>query len=334
MLERFGKRWLPFWAAILSVSLLLGLAVSPAMGAGPAQPPRPPLEGGGGGGGEGGGEKGGGGQPPPKYAVVRGEVVNWGYRNEPGVKLTLGDGGWELTQLTSDSGRYLFGPLGGGLAILRLNLPDNAPLKAAAGDVVLQTTGDYEDDIVANFALYSGEERPKPPAHLTVTATPTSVRPGDRVTFEFKIQNDLPNGISKVKLLYLLPWELIPTEIQGNRGSVMICDDPINKHVGRLVTVNLGEVAQGAVQELKIVAALDKQAASGAELEARATLLYAESIMDQQVVKVNSGGELPKAVAGGRPSKLPATGAGIPLAAVGLAAVVLLTRRLRSRPQK
>jgi hypothetical protein len=347
MLERFseppggvhGKRWSAFrtgWIVILLASLLFGLVVSPATGAGPAQPPRPPFEGGGGGKWEDEGDKDEG-KLPPKYAVVRGEVVNWGYRNEPGINLSLGNGGWELTQVTSDDGRYLFGPLGGGLAILRLNLPEEVPLKAASREVVLQTTGEYSDDIVANFALYGGEEKPQPPAYLTVTANPANVRPGDQVTFELKLQNDLPNGISKVKILHLMPWELIPTEIQGEEQvAVMICDDPINKHVGRLVTVEMGEVAQGAVKNLKIVATLDKQAAPGVEIGVSSTLLYAESVMDQQVVQLNTEGEkLPVAVAGGRPAKLPATGvplAGAGLAGVGLAALVLLTRRLRSRP--
>jgi uncharacterized repeat protein (TIGR01451 family) len=290
--ERFHL-WLLLIGAVVFL-LLVGLA-SPAGALAP--PPRPTLD-------PGAPPRGGRAEPdgdedeeyrgPPKYAVVRGVVVNWGYHDEPGVNLRLGNGGWELTQVTSDDGRYLFGPLGGGMATLRLNLPEDAPLQAAVREVVLQTTGEYSDDIVANFALYSGQEKPRPPAHLTVTATPTNIWPGDRVTFELKIQNDLPNGISKVKVLHLMPWELITTEVQGvEQDSVMICNDPVNKHVGRLVTVNLGEVAQGAVKNLKIVATLDEQAAPGVELEARSTLLYAESIMDQQVVKLNTGEQLP-----------------------------------------
>ena len=42
-------------------------------------------------------------------AGLRGTVVNWGFQNEPGVTLRLGDGGWELVQITSTDGRYGFG---------------------------------------------------------------------------------------------------------------------------------------------------------------------------------------------------------------------------------
>lgn len=337
MPENFGERRLAFpglsalggrvWAAILLASLLVGLAVSPALSAGPAQPPRPPL--GGGGSGDGDGKDGGDAQH--KQAVVRGEVLNWGYRNEPNVKLTLGNGGWELTQLTSNDGRYQFGPLGGGMAVLRLNMPEDTPLKATATEVVVQTTGNQGDDIVANFALYSGNELPKPPAHLTVKASTSSVRPGDRVSFDVKIQNDLPNGVSNVKLLVLFPWDFVPTEVQGNRGGVMVCDDSINKQVGRLVTIDMGKMATGATDNLKIAAALDKQAASGKAYEVRITLLYAESIMDPQVVKLNGGAGGAVALAGGRPSKLPMTGGvAIPLVGLALAALLLLARQLRS----
>jgi hypothetical protein len=106
--ERFQLRLLLIGAVVF---LLLVGSASPVVTFAPL--PRPTLDPGAP---SGGGDKEDKG--PPRQAVVRGEVVNWGYRNEPDVKLSLGDGGRELTRVTSDDGRYLFGPLGGGLAIL------------------------------------------------------------------------------------------------------------------------------------------------------------------------------------------------------------------------
>jgi hypothetical protein len=325
MHRQIAWRWHVLGIGTLLALLLAGLTALPATGTGPQQgpPPRPFLSGEGS---EGGGLAGGGqeGTPPLKNSVIKGVVINWGYRPEPGVTLRLGDGGWELTQVTSTDGRYLFGPLGSGLAVLKVDLPPGSPLRPAAREVVVQTSGD--DGIVANFALYNGDEVPRPPAHLTVATSPAGVGPGDRVTFSLKAQNDLPNGISEVLVTLLLPRDLVPQEVRPSCGTVVIYDNPMSLHIGRLVTVRMGSIPQGGTETADVVAVLDKNVEPGTTLESVATLLYAESVMDQAVAKVEVGG-----VSGVRPARLPTTGLSIPLAGLSLAAVLLLARRLRSR---
>ena len=216
-------------------------------------------------------------------AGLRGTVINWGFHNEPGVTLRLGDGGWEATQITSDDGRYVFGPLGQGVAFLSVDLAaDQAEiLRPMADHVAIRLRCDF--DVIANLGLYSSPGRPDPPATLTMSVWPTTLLPGGTATFYFTLTNDMPHPISHVFVTDYLPDGLTVAEVTTTRGTVEVLD-------GRMVTVNVGDLSQGGEETIQIVAQADPALAYGTRLQNTASLLYAESAADQAWITLVVGG--------------------------------------------
>jgi uncharacterized repeat protein (TIGR01451 family) len=212
--------------------------------------------------------------PAGNCAGLSGTVVNWGFQNEPGVTLRLGDGGWETTQVTSDDGSYQFGPLGQGVAFLSVDLPPKQAetLRPMADDVAIRLRCD--DEVIANLGLYSSPNRPDPPAVLTMRVSQETLTPGDTVTFYLMLENGMPHSISHVFVTDFTPDGLSVVDVKTTRGSVEVLNE-------RLVTVNLGDLPQDAQETIQIVAQAGPTLSPGARLTNTATLLYAESAADQ-----------------------------------------------------
>jgi uncharacterized repeat protein (TIGR01451 family)/LPXTG-motif cell wall-anchored protein len=186
----------------------------------------------------------------------------------------LGDGGWETTQVTSDDGHYQFGSLGQGVAFLSMDLtPKQAEtLHPMADDVAIRLRCDYE--VIANLGLYSSPDRPDPPATLTMGVSRADLTPGGTVTFYLTLANGMPHSISHVFVTDLLPAGLTVADVTTTHGTPEVHDE-------RLVTVNIGDLPQGAQGTVQIVAQVDPTLAYGTRLTNSATLLYAESAADQ-----------------------------------------------------
>jgi uncharacterized repeat protein (TIGR01451 family) len=316
----------------------------PVQGERPVLPPPPPDPSGG----EAEGEEA---VPAGNCAGLSGTVVNWGFQNEPGVTLRLGDGGWETTQVTSDDGSYQFGSLGQGVAFLSIDLPSKQAetLRPMADNVAIRLR--CENDVIANLGLYSSPSRPNPPAVLTMGVSQATVRPGDTVTFYLTLENGMPHAISHVFVTDFTPDGLTVVDVKTTRGAVEVLNE-------RMVTVNTGDLPQGAQETIQIVAQADPDLSPGARLTNTATLLYAESAADQAWATLTVGGGVgvaptatmavdesptpapPTPLADETPGPgdelLPVTGGGIaaalPVAGFVLALLVLGLRQLRERP--
>lgn len=265
---KIGSAWL------ITLLLLATWFAPPAAAFEPPDPgrpvlpqPQPP--------GPGGGQEGGeGGAAGETCAGVRGTVINWGYQNEPGIALRLNGGGWETTQVSSGDGQYQFGGLGEGIGFLSAELsPDRAEtLRPMADAVAIRLHCGM--DVIANMGLYSGSKRPDPPATLTMGASQGTVLPGQKVSFYLKLKNDMPNAISHVFVTDYLPEGLAVVDVTTSSGSVEVLD-------GRMVSVTIGELAQGEQVAMQIIVQGDPGLAYGAQLRNTASLLYAESAVDQ-----------------------------------------------------
>jgi uncharacterized repeat protein (TIGR01451 family) len=255
-------------------------------------------------------------------AGLRGTVVNWGFQDEPGVTLRLGDGGWELVQITSTDGRYGFGSLGEGIAFLKIDLTAGQAktLHPMVGDIAIRLRCDL--DIIANLGLYSSSQRPALPATLAMRVAPSAVLPGKATTFYLTLKNGMSNPISHVLVTDYLPDGLKVTNVVVSRGAVEVLN-------GRMVTVAVGDVPQGGTETIQIVAQADPALADGTRLKNTASLLYAESVADQAAVTLVVGrgqagvanpstAQTPPAAAGKTPAPNPsptlASGAATPTA--------------------
>ncbi len=279
-------------ARLVSILLFGLLALSwlalPVQGSVPPQqgtphPTLPPTAGPAAGpGGPGSGTEGGGAVTADHCAGLRGTVVNWGFQNEPGVTLRLGDGGWELVQITSTDGRYGFGSLGEGVAFLKTDLTAGQAktLHPIVGDVAIRLRCDL--DIIANLGLYSSSQRPALPVTLTIRVTPSTILPGKTATFNLALKNSMSNPISHVFVTDYLPDGLKVTKVVASRGSAEVLN-------GQMVTVLVGDLPQGGEETIQIVVQADPALANGTRLKNTASLLYAESVADQAAVTLVVG---------------------------------------------
>jgi uncharacterized repeat protein (TIGR01451 family) len=225
-------------------------------------------------------------------------VINWGFQNEPGITLRLGDGGWESTQVTSTDGYFQFGALGQGVAFLSPDLSSEQAetLRPMADEVAIRLRCDF--DLVANLGLYSSAARPDPPATLTMGVSQTALSPGATVIFYLTLNNAMPHAISHVFVTDYVPEGLIVTDVTTTRGEVEVLD-------GRMVTVAMGDVPQDSQETIQITAQVDPNVAYGTRLQNTASLLYAESAADQAWAFLAIGGAAGAAAA--TPTSLPST---------------------------
>ena len=334
-----------FFVAI-SLSLLW---LTPPADAGPAlQPPRPTLPSGPPGGGPGGEGEGEPGASPG--TTIHGLVVNWGYHNEPYVKVRLKGGGWELETTSDDNGYYYFKGLSTDTVLLNLALPEGSDLTPMTTDLALRPK--WSGQLVVNLGLYAGPTAPTLPVEMSMSVEPEVAGPGSVVVYTIRATNRLAHGISQVLVTDYLPTGLVPVEATVSHSTVEIWNN--------LVIADIGEMAVGDTAVVIIEARIEDNVMPGTVIQNRASFIYAESVATQAITPITIGGarptarpaaETPTAVATPTvmempaiietptvtttpepPGDLPVTGFGLPIAGLLLALLILIARRLRPRP--
>jgi uncharacterized repeat protein (TIGR01451 family) len=263
----------PMVVAVMCIVVLVWL-VQPAAGMSPSALPaaEPTLSAGG---------SGQGGGSARDCTRVSGIVVNWGFRNEPGVTLNLAGGGYEASQISGNEGQYEFRGLGQGYAVLRPVLPaaQAQSLHIYADQIAVPLT--CGSPAVVNVGLYSGDQRPQAPARLTVAEAGTA-EPGSTLTVTMTVENNLPTGISKVVVTDLLPDRLQYVDARAAKGQTSIQD-------GRMVAWNVGQLANGETASARLTVRVDPAATAGDLIAHRVSLLYAEAMADQVLTTIAVG---------------------------------------------
>jgi len=222
-----------------------------------------------------------GGAGTPNCTGVSGVVVNWGFRNEPGVTLSLSGGGYEVTQVSGAEGQYEFGGMGQGYALLRPVLPSAQAqsLHVLADQIGVPLT--CGQPAVVNVGLYSGDKRPQTPAHLQVVAQGNAA-PGAPLTLTVSVKNDLPTGISHVVVTDLLPERLQYVGAKAAKVGTAVLD-------GRMLVWNLDHMAAGETALATWIVRVNPAAENGDLIANRISLLYAEAIADQALTTIAVG---------------------------------------------
>jgi uncharacterized repeat protein (TIGR01451 family) len=184
-----------------------------------------------------------------------------------------------------------------------------------------------------------------------MTVSRQTLLPGQSAVFYLTLKNGMAHAISHVFLTDYLPNGLAVAEVTSSLGSVEVLN-------GRMVTVYVGELAQGAEATIQISVQADPALAYGTSLKNTATLLYAESAADQAWATLVVGGAAsaapapttppdlatPAPMAGATPETtpqagdelLPVTGGGgtvaILSAVVVLALLLAGARQVRKKP--
>ena len=228
---------------------------------------------------------GGGGAIAPaetgaSCASLYGTAINWGFGNQGDIGLHLSDGGWHADTVTADDGRYNFGNLGSGVGILTVD-PGALPLTPMVNHIAVRLLCGVA--VQANIGLYSGTERPIPPAYLSWQPAAANIAPGQSLTLTLTIHNTLPNPISNVILTDLFPTGLTIERASASKGEVEVLE-------GRMLTVLVGMVDAGGEETVTVAIRADEGLAAGSEQSNVATLFYAESAADQSAVTLRVGG--------------------------------------------
>ena len=74
-------------------------------------------------------------------ASVSGTAVNWGYRSEPELHVTLTGAGWMVETITDSSAHFMFDNLGEGVALLNPVLPEGSGLHPMTVDLAVPFSG-------------------------------------------------------------------------------------------------------------------------------------------------------------------------------------------------
>jgi uncharacterized repeat protein (TIGR01451 family) len=255
---------------------------------------------------------------------LHGTIINWGFRREPTVLVQVNGTDWHLDTTSDAAGYYLFERLGNDVAWLNVVPHEGSNAKPLTTDVAVRPAAG--DETVVNLGVYEGQEPLPLPVTHTMEASTAQARPGDRVTFTVHVKNNLRTPITHVQLTNHLPEGLSFVSADSNHGPVDCAD--------RLVVARLGDIAPSDEAEVTIVTLVEPRSDETRELTNRSSLLYRESVVTQATVAVTvSGGpagELPGAVSDESSAVLPVTGTSLPLAGVGLGALLLALRGLRT----
>lgn len=245
---------------------------------------------------------------------LHGTVINWGFRNEPYIPVRVSGDDWHLDTAGDAAGRYMFERLGNDVVLLNVLPSEGSNLTPLTTDVAVRPIAGNET--VVNLGLYEGAEPLPLPATHTMEASPAQAQPGDRVTFTVYVKNNLDIRLTHAQLTDRLPSGLGFVSAESDHGSVDYADN--------LVVASLGDLEPGDEATVTIVALVEPDGGESWALINRSSLLYRESIATQAVVTVT--------VSAGQVSELPVTGLGLPLAALGLGALMMVVRRLRTHP--
>ncbi|MFQ5575393.1 MAG: LysM peptidoglycan-binding domain-containing protein [Anaerolineae bacterium] len=212
-------------------------------------------------------------------ASLKGTAINWGFGAQAGVGLHLHDGGWHVDQVTADDGHFDFGALGSGVGMLVVD-PGALPLTPMVNQAAIRLTCNFP--VQANIGLYSGPERPTPPAQLSLAVSPAAVLPGSTASLTMTVRNSLPNPISQVAVTNLFPGGLTIEGVQTSAGTAELLD-------GTMLTVFVGSVASGGHETVTVQLKAAETLLPGAALTDTATLFYAESAADQSHIAIAIG---------------------------------------------
>jgi uncharacterized repeat protein (TIGR01451 family) len=214
-------------------------------------------------------------------AALYGTAIHWGVGGLKNASLRLSNGGWSAQSVSSDDGSYNMGGLGVGAGILIAEPPFEG-VKPMINQAAVRLTCGFP--VQANIGFYGGDERPTPPAQLTMRASTQQLSPGETTKITLKVNNTLPNPISQVVITDLFPDGLKIKNVQASSGSVEILDE-------QLLAVMVDSVPEGDGLEVVIIAQAGNEVADGTRLINTATLFYAESVADQTslTLQVQSG---------------------------------------------
>jgi uncharacterized repeat protein (TIGR01451 family) len=262
--------------------------------------------------------------PRSPGTTIHGLVVNWGYHNEPHVKVRLKGGGWDLETTSDDNGYYSFQGLGGGIAFLSPILPEGSALKPMTTDLAVQMKGSGQ--LVVNLGLYTGPTAPTLPVEMSMSVKPKVAGPGSVVVYTIRATNRMAHGISQVLVTDYLPTGLVPVEATASHSTAEIWDN--------LVITDIGEMAVGDTAVVIIEARIKSNVMPGTVIQNRASLIYAESVAAQAIASLTINGARPIAKPAAPESRgaLPVTGFGLSIAGLLFALLILAARRLRPKP--
>ncbi len=248
------------------------------------------------------------GAPPS----LRGTVINWGFRDEPNIPVRLSGADWYLDAVSDAAGRYVFERLGNDVILLNVLPPEGSSAKSLTTDLAVRPA--IGEETVVNPGLYEGDEPLPLPVNHTMEVSPSQAQPGDRVTFINHLKNNLDIPITHAQLTDYLPAGLGFVSAESDHG-------PVN-HADNLVVAHLGTLDAGDEATVTIVALVDPDSSESWELTNRSSLLYRESVATQAQTTIT--------IFGGQADELPVTGFGLPLTALGLGAIMVALRRLRT----
>lgn len=257
--------------------------------------------------------------PPPipgsntnLHPSLHGATINWGFRNEPGVVVQVSGVDWQMDATSDDTGYYFFERLGNDVILLNVVASETDKFKALTTDIAIRPLAG--DETIVNLGVYEGKEPLPLPVTHSMEVSAAQVQPGDRVTFSIHVKNNLDTLITHAQLTDYLPAGLGFVSAESDHGSVDYADN--------LVVAKLGNLDPGSEATVTIVALAQPDGGESWELTNRSSLLYRESIATQATATIT--------VVAGPTGELPVTGLGLPLAALGLSALLLAARKLRT----
>ncbi len=241
---------------------------------------------------------------PAPCSTLHGFVLNWGYRNEPELPVTLVGDGWHSQKLTDDNGYYGFECLGIGVGLLNPVLsPD---LHSLTSDVAVRLG--YQSDFEVNLGLHGGQVVPDLEVIPTLAVSPGGASPGETLTYTIGVAN-IPrspaadHAMEGVMITDLLPDSLLPVKATSTAGAVELW--------GNLLTVGVGAMRPGQAVTVTLVARVREGSSPGTAIVNRASLIYHDHVTSQtQPVGVTVGGQ--GRAASEPPAILPVTGGEFP----------------------
>lgn len=224
------------------------------------------------------GQGGGGDYSFNPCMTVYGVVINWGYRNEPQVPVTLSGPGWQTQKWTDDNGHYASDCLGEGLALVN---PVSPPwLHPMTADIAIRLG--YRQYFEVNLGLYGGTTAPLPEVAPVMTANSSLVRPGDTITYTIRVTNTLnaQRTMGEVMVTDLLPEALTPITATVSTGQV--------EWWGNLLTADIGTLPPGQTVTTVVTARVRADGSPLTEINNRASLLHTGHVATQSpIIKVS-----------------------------------------------
>jgi uncharacterized repeat protein (TIGR01451 family) len=194
--------------------------------------------------------------------------MNWGYRNEPKLPITLSGPSWQTQKVTDDNGYYASECLGFGVALLN---PISPPwLRPLTSDVAIRLG--YRPSFEVNLGLYGGEVAASPQVTPGMIAMSDQALPGETVTYIIQVTNTLrlpdggPQAMGAVMVTDLLPETLTPVTATTTLGAV--------EWWGNLLTVDVGDLPPAQAVTIAVTTKVRNDLPPATAITNRASLLH------------------------------------------------------------